>query len=412
MATAFAAPLTVFAGTLYGAILSVWGEPGTSKSTAQQVSASVWGHPKQTRESLTSTSKSVQKRLGLTKNFAAFWDDIQDERHQQALFDCMFVTTEGTEGGRLTPDATYKVRLEWQSMVVICSNQSFIEYLVNRQKSTTAGIRRVFELEFNKWINEPGMVNALEASQMFAELEHNYGGIGAEYAKLLAREHEAIGKLVAEIINRFTLKVMGVGDESFWWGTCGIILAGATLANRLGFELDVPAMEEFLERAFVHNRNIRKVEGTEGGSELNTEMAITGFLNWAVGLGHVMYTKRMFENRHTAVGWIEGPHPTRQTYVQICRDQRTMLISKAALRKYLRDQKIASRQVMQGLVNQYGAKEFKRGLGAGTKHGQAQEAILEIVVAPAETLFDDILLAKGPQQSAEKVALHAAENQT
>ena len=31
----FAAPLMAFAGALYGALLSVWGEPGSSKSTAQ-----------------------------------------------------------------------------------------------------------------------------------------------------------------------------------------------------------------------------------------------------------------------------------------------------------------------------------------------------------------------------------------
>ena len=63
----FAAPLMAFAGTLYGAISVIWGDPGTSKSTAQQVAAAVWGHPKQTRESLNSTPKSVQGRLGRTK---------------------------------------------------------------------------------------------------------------------------------------------------------------------------------------------------------------------------------------------------------------------------------------------------------------------------------------------------------
>jgi uncharacterized protein (DUF927 family) len=85
IAIAFAAPLMAFSGTLYGGVLSVWGDPGTAKSTAQQVAAAVWGHPKQTRESLTSTAKSVQGRLGRTRNLPAYWDDIQDERHQEAL---------------------------------------------------------------------------------------------------------------------------------------------------------------------------------------------------------------------------------------------------------------------------------------------------------------------------------------
>ena len=78
------------------------------------------------------------------------WDDIQDERHQDALFQTMFVATQGAEGGRLNTDATMKERLEWQTLLVACSNASFIEYLTNKQKSTTAGMRRVFEIEFNK----------------------------------------------------------------------------------------------------------------------------------------------------------------------------------------------------------------------------------------------------------------------
>src|SRR4029434_8148482 len=105
---AFAAPLATFTGSIYGGIVSCWGPPGTSKSTAQQVAAAVFGHPKQTRESLNSTPKSVQGRLGRTRNLAAYWDDVQDERHQEHLFDCMFIASEGAEGGRLNPDASMK----------------------------------------------------------------------------------------------------------------------------------------------------------------------------------------------------------------------------------------------------------------------------------------------------------------
>ena len=50
----------------------------------------------------------MQGRLGRTKNLPAYWDDIQDERHQEALFQTMFVATEGAEGGRLNTDATHE----------------------------------------------------------------------------------------------------------------------------------------------------------------------------------------------------------------------------------------------------------------------------------------------------------------
>src|SRR5215471_1090707 len=94
----FAAPLTAYLGNFYGGILSVWGHPGTAKSTAQQVAAAVWGHPKQTRESLDSTRKSVTHRLGMTKNLPAYWDDVQSDDKLEQIFNTMFLGSQGIEG--------------------------------------------------------------------------------------------------------------------------------------------------------------------------------------------------------------------------------------------------------------------------------------------------------------------------
>jgi hypothetical protein len=398
IAIAFAAPLVTFAGTLYGAILSIWGDPGTSKSTAQQVAASVWGHPKQTRESLNSTPKSVQGRLGRTRNLPAFWDDVQDERHQGALFDTMFVASEGAEGGRLNPDASMKVRLEWQTLLVACSNASFVEYLVKKQRSTTAGMRRVFEVEFQKQTGgEPGIINALTASQTFAELEHNYGMIGAAYAKILACEHREIQKLVSDVTNRFTQQVKGDSDESYWWGICGALIAGSTLANRLGAEIDVAAMEEFLVKAFLHNRKIRGTEGTEGGSYDNTEHALSAFLNFYVGSGNHIVTDITFEHRHTKVQVLQEPMKGRPLHLQIARDERKIIISKRSMRAYLNENEINPRSVFNGLVKYFRAFESRLTLGAGTVHAQTQELCFEINVPPGQFEFlQEVLVAQGP----------------
>jgi hypothetical protein len=393
---AFAAPLMVFTGTTYGAILNVWGEPGTSKSTAQMVAAAVWGHPKQTRESLNSTPKSVQGRLGRTRNLAAYWDDIQDERHQEALFQTMFVTAEGTEGGRLNPDATYKQRLEWQTVLVSCSNASFVEFLIRKQKSTTAGMRRVFEFEYNKHPNEPGMINALAASHIFAELEHNYGGIGLEYARMLAQEHKKIKTLVSGIINKFTEEVAGAGDESFWLGSCGVLLAGATLANRLGAELDVPTMRGFLIEAFHANRKTRGTEGTEGGSIQNTEQSLAEFLNFYVGGGNVIFIDKLFDNKHTKVTELRKPNMGHPIYVQVVRDQRLIIISKGAMREYFQKHDIQAKGVFDGLEKYFGAEDKRHTLGAGTVYAQTRERCIEIPVRDGQQVLHDLLTAQGP----------------
>jgi len=393
----FAAPLMTFAGTLYGAIVSMWGEPGTAKSTAQQVAAAVFGHPKQTRESLNSTPKSVQGRLGRCRNLAAYWDDIQDERHQDALFSTMFVATQGAEGGRLNTDATMKERLEWQTLLVACSNASFVEYLTRKQKSTTAGMRRVFEIEFNKRADEPGMINHTDAGRVFGALEQNYGVIGAEYARMLANEHVAIDLMVADTIKAFCASVDGNGDEAYWWGTCGVLLAGAMLARRLGAEINIEAMDHFLQQAFHHNRTIRGQEGTEGGSYQNTEQALVGFLNLFVGSGNVLMVDKFFEHRFKPVKMLREPDKSHPIVVQISRDQRKVVFSKRELRDYLHKKEIQARQVFNGLENFFKAKEVRHTLGAGTVYAQGQEVCIEIYIPEDRPhVLLDMLVSQGP----------------
>jgi Domain of unknown function (DUF927) len=396
IAAAFAAPLTVFAGTLYGPVLVIWGEPGTSKSTAQQVAAAVYGHPKQTRESLSSTPKSVQGRLGRTKNLPAYWDDVQDERHLEALFQTMFVASEGAEGGRLNPDASYKIRLQWQTVLVACANASFVEYLTRKQKSTTAGMRRVFEIEFNRQPQgEPGMINGLEASKTFHQLEHNYGVIGAEYAAFLGRKHADISILVQKVIDRFTAKVTGTSDESFWIGLCGVLITGAMLSRYFGAEISLQRMEDFLVKAFLQNRRIRAIEGTEAGSYDHTEHAIAGFLNDTFGKGHYVITGKMFIDRHHDVQFISGPNTGKPIYMQICRHDRIIIVSKRALRKYLDDSDIRCRQVFAGLEKFFKATEVKLTLGAGTPYATTQELCFVMFVENDKSALYNILTSTG-----------------
>lgn len=393
---AFAAPLMAFTGAHYGAILSVWGEPGTSKSTAQMVAAAVWGHPKQTRESLNSTAKSVQGRLGRTRNLPAYWDDIQDERHQEALFQTMFVASQGMEGGRLNTDATMKERLEWQTLLVSCSNASFVEFLTRRQKSTTAGMRRVFEIDYRRNPREPGMIDSMEAARTFAALEHNYGIIGAEYAKKITTEHDTVEKLVVETTNRFKNKVKGAPDESYWWGICGVLLSGAQLARCLGINLDAEAMEDFLVTSFLKNRETRRNEGTEGGSTDNTENMLTSFINTYKGTNS-LHVERKFWTSAKTVKTLKWPEHGRPIFMQFNRAERSVSISKRVLKEYLENNSVLNtRQFFSGLQDHFKSYVYKMTLGAGTPFAQTQEACIEIPIPKGSPLEDALLSYGGP----------------
>jgi hypothetical protein len=314
----------------------------------------------------------------------------------------MFVSSEGTEGGRLNQDSSYKTRLQWQSIVAVCANASFVEYLTRKQKSTTAGMRRVFEIEFQKdprGDSAPGMISAREASQTFAMLEHNYGVIGMEYAAILGREHHAIGKLVDATMDRFNTRVKAAGDEQFWVGLCSVLIAGATLARRLGVDLDVERMEEFLVEAFLKNRLVRTVEGTEAGTKEHTQAAITGFLNHYVGNGNCIVTDKLFTTRHTLINPAIPPNAGHPIYVQIARDQRCIVISRTALRQWLDENDIRSRQVYAGLAEFFDAKETQLTLGAGTKFAQTQEKCFAMVVKDNDSPLYPVLTTAGEPKS-------------
>ena len=389
LAVPFAAPLTAFLGNFYGGIFSVWGHPGTGKSTAQQVSASVWGHPKQTRESLDSTRKSITHRLGKTKNLPGYWDDVQSEDKLEQIFNTMFLGSQGIEGSRLTSDVRSRERLDWQTLLVLCGNASFVEYVIKKQPSTTAGLRRVLEVEFQKPENEIGMVDELDAMQAFGALEYNYGWVGMQYAKLLATEHDQIKALVEETTKRFKSKVKGKAEEAYWWGIAGTLLTGAALARRLGAEMDVGRMEEFLIEAFENNRTIRREEGTEGGSQENTDVALAQFLNFYLGCGNSVYTDfflRPDSRKPVSVLNGGGPGMGRPVYVHVARDDSAIRISKKVFREFLEEKNIKTRQVFDGLSKYYLAKPMKVVLAGGTEFARAQEQCIHIPVGSSGPL--------------------------
>jgi len=390
----FAAPLMPFNGNLYGGILSVWGEPGTAKSCAQQVAAAIYGHPKQTRESLSSTSKSVQGRLGRIRNLAAYWDDIQTEMGQEHLLQTMFVATEGAEGGRLAPDSSYKERKEWQTFLVACSNASFAEFLLHKQKETTAGLRRVLEFPFNKDPDEPGMIDEFDANKIFGALNHNYGRIGEDYIKLITSKYKTVEKQVETVIRRFKEAVGGKPDESYWWGMIGVLIAGAQLGCELGAELDPQRMEAFLADAFLKNRHMRKHEGTEGGTAAHTEAGLSMFFNHFAGMEQALYTDTLFNHKETPIRIIYQPMNGRPPMFQVAVNDRKILIPKRTLRDYLREKGLTSRGVLEGLIRYYNGKSVKVTLGGGTRYGQMQEHCYEIAVADDSEL-SELLCAHG-----------------
>jgi hypothetical protein len=398
LVTGFAAPLMAFAGTIYGSTLSIWGEAGTSKSTTQQVACAVWAHPKFGRESLQSTHKSVLNKMGMIRNLPAFWDDIQDEIKQEQLFQATFILTEGMEGSRLNTDITQRERKEWQTLMVVCSNASYVDFVIKKQPSTDAGIRRIFEYKLEKK-EEVGLIDAFDATKAFAELEHNYGRIGEAYVKILVAEHEKIDALVDETVKRFRDRVDGTPKENYWWGVAGVLIAGAHMAKRMGVEVDPDQIEEFLVGVFMDNRKLGEVEGTEGGSKDNTWNALVHFLTEYIGRGHALFRRGQDTNADAAIA---QPMPGRPLYIDVLTEDHALIISKKAFRDYLNEQQIQRRPVLLGLVKHFDAKTDNRKatLGKNTHWRVGQQDVIEIPISRGSPL-EELLWAHTKEPTSE-----------
>lgn len=261
VAAAFAAPLIAMTGQT-GMLLSCAGEKGAGKTYVMELGCAVWGHPKETKETKQSTEKSVINRMGMTNSLPAYWDEVSDDVVQGRVMNLMDATTAGIEGSRLHSDISQQTRGTWNTAVVINANRRFKEFLVKKQRDHGAGLNRVFEF----WVvrNPPNPVgqvtNTSIPDQALSKLQHNYGGVGLEYAKMIAVNHVAIQAKLNAHLAHISSTLQRDKEDRMWLALVAAILTGAELANTLpqpvGF--DVPAIYDFLVQAYKENVDQRK----------------------------------------------------------------------------------------------------------------------------------------------------------
>jgi hypothetical protein len=402
VASSFAAPLIVTPAE-YSCMLAVWGPSAAFKSTAMKVGLAVWGHPKLTKEVTKSTSRSVLQKMGETKNLPLYWDEIREDTLQN-LYEVFFDATLGVGPGRLKSDATQRDKVDWQTMLVTGSNYNFVDFLINMQKSTDAGIHRVFEYEMSvPGENAPGILTTMDASRIMQELEANYGVMGMKYAKLLSGAPEAIDSMTKEICENFATEVKQTQKERFWTATCGTILAGAKLANALGATFDEAALHDFLVKTYYANRIRRQDEATEGGTEIHAEEILTNFLRDK--LDRTLYTDTFPQGRGKppAISVIHGPRVDGGKGIEVhwAIKDHLLRFSRTEFRKYLHHQKIPASSILRGLKDHFGMDQTYAMLGAGTPWNVGQAHLICIPVKEG-TALHGLMMAHRPALGASE----------
>jgi hypothetical protein len=389
VAAAFAAPLVVTPAE-YSCMLAVWGPSAAFKSTAMKVGLSVWGHPKLTKEVTKSTARSVLHKMGETKNLPLYWDEIREDTLQN-LYEVFFDATLGVEGSRLTSQVVQRDKGDWQTMMITASNYNFVDYLINMQKSTDAGIHRVFEYEMTAPPDQgPGIMSTMEASRIMQELENNYGAMGMKYAKLLALDPAGVDKMTNEICESFAKEVAQTKKERLWVSTAGTILAGAKLANMLGATFDEVALHQFLVKTYLANRERRKEEALEGGTAIHVDEILANFLR--DNRDHTIYTDTFphGKGKPPSITIIHAPQIDRGKGVKVhfAVHDNLLRFSRTEFRKYLGFQKIGPASVMRGLNEHYGAFPANAMLAASTPWAVGQAHLICIPVKEGTPLFE------------------------
>jgi hypothetical protein len=391
-ASGFGAPLMTFCDQ-YNAILAPWSpESGAGKSTAIQVGASAWGCPKLTKERPLSSQKGILKKLDCIKNLPVFWDEISTEDKMDEIRDMLGMLTEGGGASRLKQSREMFHVEDWQTLMVVASNQSLSDNIMRKTNGTDATLQRIFEFRVAR---RPSNIPEADVSRLMASLDHNYGHMGLAYGHLLGSDPEGIGKYVRAKRAQFNREVDHSNEERFHSAIATAIFCGAELANQLGCEFHLENLWTWLkEQYFAQRQTVARAEivGGTAANTLNLLAQVTKAL-----VGNTLWVQSMPSRKKgfpDAIVHLAGPSKDRPAPINIrCSvNDRVIDISKKRLEVELAKlQTTSPLMVIKSMERHYDAKTVhKVDLAVGTGVGGLRETVMRIPV-PAGSPFESML---------------------
>ncbi len=388
IAGAFAGPLMPLLGKS-GGMLSCWGDSGAGKTHAVELGIAVWGNPQKGKEITSSTKNSVMNKSGQLNNIPIYWDEITDELVQKEVLAALMEFTNGLEKGRMLDGERQQERRIWESMTLISSNRSFWDYIIKKQ-THTAGFNRVLEYHITKTPEDAGILtSSTEADIAKGKLHHNFGLLGADYAKFLAMNHVRVASEVhamgVQVEKDLTIQL----EERYWSSLVAALLCGAIFANEscnVGFE--VGDLKDFLYRVVLEARAKRGVDLSPTNARDTIEDMLANYLKDRVN--QTIWTDNMpsGQGRFSAVNVLREPPPTNNHGINVRWDvsARKLVISRSNFRDWLRHKEYEISETLGSLEKNFGMTLLRTKLAAGTRHQSLQEMCLVIDVTGRQAL--------------------------
>ena len=380
-ATAFAAHLMRFTGEK-GVVISAFSSTtAVHKSSAVKVGQAVWGSFKGINQ-LSDTLNSVIARVGLTRIVPTYYDEMKSS--QVKHFASMIYTFAGGRGkGRLGRNAEIKDVDTWDSLLIGVSNESLFDHIAQLDKTTDAGIARVFEFEVAPPGRPPSDIDMEKAGITFTKLENNYGHAGMIYAEHLGKSVDTLQQRVTDKRNWLLSRLNITQDERFWWAAATVLLVGAEIANEIKLaQFDIPAMEKFIDLTFAKMR-AAKIAGDLDISKSNGIVAaLAAYVNThrrsVLATDVVGQSARAGLSQVQVLNLADLSSTTNEYTIRYIRDPSPIMrLSQSALKGWLKEKQLSPGVYVKNKLDLYGAREIVTSITSGTARACMKQRQLE-----------------------------------
>lgn len=256
IAMSFAAPLAAFS-SLDGFLFSFRSQDsGVGKSTALKMAAAIWGDPVATVFNMADTPKYILRKLGMTPNLPAFWDEVRivnENRDFKDITKLIFELAQGQEMRRLRSDTSFQTAGQWRTLFAVATNESLLDLASGSVSTPEPVLARMLEIEVPPVVraNSPG-------GAAIRDLLSNYGLIGRAYIRTLMPLAPQLKAALASLTERYQSIISDGGGYRYWATATALMMLGAKLAKDGGFyPFDLQALETLLVDTMLEQASVR-----------------------------------------------------------------------------------------------------------------------------------------------------------
>jgi len=332
---------------------------------------------------LTDTENAVIERAGRAKVMPVYFDEMKASVGIEKFHSMVYTFAGGRGKARLNRNAEIKDVGTWDTLLIGASNDSLVSYMAAKDRTTEAGVNRIFEFQVSE-APKSGLTVG-EAGAIIKALEANYGHAGMIYAEHLGKSIDWLPGRVTDVMNLLQKELKTEDDERFWLAAAAALLIGAQLANDLNLaRYDIGRMTDFIHQTLHSMRGVRAFGDLDIALPANVLTLLQGYLNsqrrttLVTDTAVVPHGRRSPLVPNVRVYNAQEAALAQQLTIQHAVDDKKLRISKRHFSEWLLKGGVPPARFVGNLNTYFGATERITRIGPGTPFAGAQERMIEL----------------------------------